>query len=103
MKTNLLKETLEVLKRNNKQESDVKWVGTRFHKTTWENFKKSADVNYYSGYGSPEVSQSLLVVGDNWWLERHQHDGSEWWEFKQLPIEPTVTVESLTVLDMPPM
>lgn len=26
-----------------------------------------------------------MVVGDDWWLERHEYDGSEWWEFKRLP------------------
>lgn len=30
----------------------------------------------------------LLVVGNNWWLERHNYDGSEWWEFKRLPTRP---------------
>jgi len=28
---------------------------------------------------------SLTVAGDDWWLERHGYDGSEWWEFKTLP------------------
>ena len=32
--SNLLKETLELLERNNKKETDVKWVGTSTHKTS---------------------------------------------------------------------
>ena len=43
--SNLLKETLELLESNNKKETDVKWVGTSTHKTTWEDFKKNADVD----------------------------------------------------------
>ena len=97
--SNLLKETLEILKRNNKTENDVKWVGTTTHKTTWKDFKKNADVDYDSGYGSPKVAQDLLVVGENWWLERDEYDGSEWWDYKDLPKEPTETIElkALTV------
>ena len=96
---NLLKETLELLERNNKKETDVKWVGTSTHKTTWEDFKKNADVAYDSGYGSPKVAQDLLVVGENWWLERGEYDGSEWWDYKEMPKEPTETIElkALTV------
>jgi hypothetical protein len=27
----------------------------------------------------------IIVVGKDWWLERHEYDGSEWWEFKTMP------------------
>lgn len=97
--SNLLKETLELLESYNKKETDVKWVGTSTHKTTWEDFKKTADVDYESGYGSAKVAQDLLVVGENWWLERGEYDGSEWWDYKEMPKEPTETIElkALTV------
>ena len=97
MKTmkNLLEETLEALRRNNKQESDVRWVGTRSYKTTWEVFKKNANVKYDNGYGLAQVVESLLVVGENWWLEREEYDGTEWWVYKALPKEPAVSGETL--------
>lgn len=38
--------------------------------------------------GTEEVATDLLVVGDGWWLERHEYDGSEWWEHKALPAKP---------------
>ena len=96
---NLLKETLRMLEEINKKETDVKWVGTLTHKTTWEDFKKNADVEYNNGFGSPKVAQDLLVVGENWWLERGEYDGSEWWDYKKMPKEPTETIElkALTV------
>jgi len=90
---NLLKETVEILQDNNKKESDVKWIGNSTHKTTWEDFKKNADVNYENGFGSSKVAQDLLIVGDNWWLERGEYDGSEWWEYKETPKEPDETIE----------
>lgn len=96
---NLLKETLDVLEQINKKETDVKWVGTKTHKTTWEDFKKIADVVYDDGFGSAEVAQDLLVVGKNWWLERGEYDGSEWWDYKEFPKEPTkiIKLRALTV------
>lgn len=42
--------------------------------------------------GSPQVAEDLLIVGDTWCLERHEYDGSEWWEYKELPKEPTETI-----------
>lgn len=91
--SNLLKETLAKLKENGKKEKDVIWVGNLNAKTTWENFKNVADVDYDSGFGGQEVATDLLIVGNNWWLERHEYDGSEWWEYKELPKEPTETIE----------
>lgn len=35
----------------------------------------------------------LIVVGKDFWLERHEYDGSEWWEFKSIPMEPEETIE----------
>lgn len=45
-------------------------------------------INVNNGYGWPEIPKDLVVVGDNWWLERAEYDGSEWWEFKTIPKEP---------------
>lgn len=94
---NLLQETIELLEFKNKKESDVKWVGNMIYKTSWNDFKSKANTEYDSGFGAPKVAQDLLVVGDNWWLERHDYDGSEWWEYKETPKEPVNEIE-LTAL-----
>lgn len=96
---NLLENTIQNLKEQGKKEVDVRWVGTKTHKCTWEDFKAIADTEFSSGFGSPQVAEDLLIVGDNWWLERHEYDGSEWWEYKELPKEPTNTIalKALTV------
>ena len=87
---NLLNETLSDLQDNNKTEKDVLWVGCKDFKTTWENFKEVADVDYDSGYGAPKVAEDLIIMGNTFWLERHEYDGSEWWEYKDKDIsEPT--------------
>ena len=100
MMTNLLKETIEIIERNERYESDVLWVGRGFddfskqkYKSTWEDFKSKADFNYDSGFGGNEIPTDLIVVGNDFWLERHEYDGSEWWEFKTMPKEPEETME----------
>jgi hypothetical protein len=85
---NLLAETIEVLGNHNKTTDDVLWVGTKEIKTTWFEFSIVANVEYDDGFGGAEVAGDLLIVGNDWWMERHEYDGSEWWEFKSQPKEP---------------
>ena len=82
---NLLKETKDVLVQHNKTPADVRWVGNNIHAATWEQFEQVADFDYDHGYGGNEISMQFMVVGDDWWLERHEYDGSEWWEYKTMP------------------
>jgi len=85
---NLLAETIAVLRDNGKRESDVLWVGSKDgeYAISWEEFVEIAkDVNYNNGFGSQEIAEDLVVVGKNWWLERAEYDGSEWWEYKEKP------------------
>ena len=87
--SNLLQETLDILKRKNRTPEDVLWVGAANGaiSISWKGFTKIANVDYDSGYGGQEIRPDLLVVGKNWWLERHEYDGSEWWEYKELPVQ----------------
>jgi len=96
---NLLKDTVDTLIKNDKKDSDIKWVGSKDGKFSWKKFKLLADTNVNPIFGSPQVAENLLIVGKNWWLERHEHDGSEWWEYKELPNEPInkMDVKALTV------
>lgn len=89
MNKNLLKETLNVLERNGKTPADVEWVGSAdgMLAISWKEFAEIAkDVEYDNGYGGAEVASDLVVVGKDWWLERGEYDGSEWWEFKKIPV-----------------
>lgn len=92
---NLLQETIEILTANQKTPDDVRWVGAvptygDPYFGTWEQFEAMAGFDYDAGYGGNEVDSDLVVVGDDWWLERGENDGSEWWEFKTLPKPNTV-------------
>jgi hypothetical protein len=88
--TNLQADTLDVLHGHNKTAFDVRWVGSfDFGYCTWDEFVQVAkDDFFYSGFGAPEVATDLIIAGDTWWLERHEYDGSEWFEFKEMPRQP---------------
>ena len=86
---NLLIETKHVLVDYNLTPDQVTWVGSKdFGWFTWEDFAAVADIEYSDGFGAQEVAQDLVVVGKDWWLERHEYDGSEWWEYKSTPVKP---------------
>lgn len=81
----LLEETLAALQRAGYGPEDVVEVQTRGYSFPWEQFAVCAQLHYDSGYGTQEIVADLRVVGDGWWLERAEYDGSEWWEFKKQP------------------
>lgn len=94
---NLLDETIATLLRHGKSPADVIWVGAcasdnydaevKPFSFSWPEFCTVADVVYDNLYGSHEINGNLVVVGSDWWLERGEYDGSEWWEFKKLPTQ----------------
>ncbi len=49
------------------------------------------------GYGGEEVATDLLVVGEDWWLERHSYDGAEWFEYKTMYQKPTKELELFAI------
>ena len=66
---------------------------------TKENFEEVArKTNYDNGYGCTKILSNLKIIGWNWWLERGEYDGSEWWELKTMPTIPNIIkkVTSLT-------
>ena len=84
---NFLSETLSVLRREEIPVDDVAYVflddGIRCF---WEDFAKAANEIYYdNGFGRVEINPSLMIVGFDWWLERREYDGSEWWEYCEAP------------------
>lgn len=90
---NLLKETKEILKDNGKTIEDIKWIGNSKYYVDINKFVEIANVEYDDDFGSPKVAEDLKVVGNDWWLERHEYDGSEWWEYKSIPIVPDKKIE----------
>ena len=93
---NLLKETKRVIKNNNKKFKDILWIGgTDFY--TDENFEKILDIDYDNGFGGQEIADDLIIVGNGWWLEREEYDGSEGWSLKEYPSKPEVKRSNFVV------
>lgn len=97
----LYHETAKILEALGWSVSDVEWVGVvkriwiESAETeiagpadwwTWDEFAEAAGCEYFRGYGPVYVRPNLVVVGRDWWLERHEYDGSESWKFKRLPV-----------------
>lgn len=86
----LFTSVVDALEYFNKSTEDVVWVGINREGNelacTLEHFKEiSQGISYYTGYGTEEINLDLIVVGNDFWLERWSYDGSEGWEFKQMP------------------
>lgn len=96
---NLLNETLANLEGNCLSLSDVVWIGTDEVEIPIPVFLELANKEYENGVGAQYVALDLVVHGDGWWLERHEYDGSEWWEFKKQRVRPTRTVIPRAVVD----
>lgn len=86
---NLLTETKTCLRKNGHSIFDIVWVGTSHYRIDIDEFFKLADVEYDNGYGSQKVAVDLIVVGKDWYMERHEYNGAEWWEFKSIPQMPS--------------
>ena len=84
---NLLEETKEILELHSKTFDDIIFVGDKSDHTkmTVKEFLEHANVEYNDGYGLEEINTDLILVGKDFWLERHEYDGSEWWEYKSMP------------------
>ena len=94
--TNLWEETIDKLSRFSLTWDDVDAVILENDNVTIskKNFEEVArKTNYYKGFGCAEIRSDLVIVGWNWWLERREYDGSEWWELKIKPYIPNDTKE----------
>ena len=92
---NLRKETISFLKEHGKKWSDVVGVCGNDFQITKEQFLELADKRYDSGYGGNEVALDLKVVGKDFWLERNEYDGAEWWEYKEIPNLSTLPIKKV--------
>lgn len=99
---NLLQETLDILKENNKFPADVlfcnmgKYNGwfdedperviEEFYSFSFEEFAKLADFHYNNDSGRAKVNLSLQLIGRDFWLERYSsYNGHEGWRFQTIP------------------
>lgn len=86
MNRNLWEETIDRLKSENKSWDDVLFVTCNDFDISKDNFMETAmNTMYDSGYGGQYIPKDIKIVGDDFWLDRGEYDGSEWWNFQQAP------------------
>jgi hypothetical protein len=95
---NLYKETVKKLKTHRKSFDDVIAICGNSFQISKEEFAWLSRTEYDSGYGAPEVATDLVIIGADWWLERNEYDGAEWWDFKQMPKYKELPFKNITAL-----
>jgi len=64
--------------------------GEKFSLTTgytddeYKQFLSNIDKNYNNGYGGQELD-GMIWYEDGTWTTRGEYDGSEWWEYHEVP------------------
>ena len=97
---NLYEEMVSVLTENGKRVDDIEFITIDDMNVPLEKFIKFAlSYNYDEGWGSAEVNTNLLICGNGWWLERGEYDGSEWFEYKTLPVKSIKEIDDLRKID----
>lgn len=94
----LYEEIINFLKLYWKIENDVEYVlwYTKFPSyddwievyNTWDWFKSNSDFLYDSWFGTNHIQLEMKIVWKDFWLERHEYDWSESWEYKEFPVKP---------------
>jgi hypothetical protein len=95
---NLYDETVEKLEAHGKSFNDVVAICGNSFQISKEEFAWLSRTEYDNDYGAPEVATDLVIIGADWWLERNEYDGSEWWDFKQMPEYKKLPFKQITAL-----
>lgn len=82
---NFFRETKDKLNEHEKVPQDVLWIGNNEKSFSWDQFSRTADFEYDHGFGNQRIKGDLVIVGEDWWLERVEYDDSGQWQFKTLP------------------
>ena len=94
----IVRDAIEEMMENGKRPKDIEfvcWEDSLYF--TWNEFasimqnRNSGDILYNKNESNEYTTLSadrLRIVGKDWWLEREEYDGSEWWEFRTFPQKP---------------
>lgn len=80
----LLEETIVDIKKSGHEIKDIVFIGSEEtgHQCSWQQFRKLADFEYDSGFGSQKIATDLVIVfSDGAKMWRDEYDGSEGWAF----------------------
>ena len=108
---NFYEETIFTLECHGKTTNDILWIGKYVHdgitkfehkgKTTDEFMRELFNFNYDNSYGGEVICTELMIVGKtDWWMDRREYDGSEWWEYHTKPSYPDTKIVSPVLKDI---
>lgn len=72
---------------NSEDQREYYILTTGYTQEEWQQFLSDIDKNYNSGYGSQNLFGTIWY-NDGTWSNRGEYDGSEWWEYNQVPAIP---------------
>ena len=75
------------------------FLTTGFTKDEYNQFLSDIDRNYNNGYGGQELD-GMIWYKDGTWTTRGEYDGSEWWEYHEVPEIPDILNRIDKVRDM---
>lgn len=83
---NFLDETKQFLSAYDKTLQDIKAIRTNEGNVKdIKKFFKFMDFEYNCDFGMYVIPLDLILIGNDFWLERYEYDGSEEWRFKSYP------------------
>lgn len=95
---NLKRETEMKLREHGKGVDDIVWLGeVDKYRVSNRHMLNYLDVEYNNDYTGYQIPHSLVVVGEDWWLERVAEISYEEWIFKTLPQPPKEIVREGTI------
>lgn len=112
---NLYEETLQKLRDHNKTFDNVIAIANSYnnYNATKEEIKKysyvydkeafikaSKLINYDNGFGGDCVGMYLVIIGDDFYMDRTEYDGSIYWEYRTKPQIMTNNPKLVTMEDI---
>lgn len=70
-------ETLGVLEKHGHKPEEVKYVFNKDFYCSWGDFYRRATLLYHNHKDWTAFGPTLMIVGDNWWLERYNFSGRD--------------------------
>ena len=96
---NLREETPEALRIHGKSKEDIKYVCGEDFQISLEQFWELSDTEY-DPYGAPEIATDLTLIGEDFWMERGEYEGTELWDFHTMPDTTGLPIREITALSV---
>jgi len=97
--TNLLEETMKSLKEMDLTFQDILYAQLGNGYFSVEHFKLlAAKTEYDDGFGLAIIDECLMLVGKDFYLDRREYDGSEWWQVNRMPEKPLIERQPTNLL-----